>query len=150
MPLVSRIAQGLTCGSGCGEVYWGEWISTPPKPDPCDSCGNYTGVPNSKMYRPHRQPVRKIVRAVAGVRYGSPCRSCGSNDPCGCDAGCSSCGSTTADDCGCGSGHGVHVPAVTKPSDHSVPAPQPRADQPIRQKSFVQPASHSSCKTCQH
>lgn len=34
----------LTCASGCGEIYWGEWISDPPdKVDPCDNCGNFVG-----------------------------------------------------------------------------------------------------------
>jgi hypothetical protein len=38
------IHEKLTCGSGCGEVYWGEWISDPPDPcDPCDGCGNWIG-----------------------------------------------------------------------------------------------------------
>ena len=34
----------LTCAAGCGEIYWGEWISDPPDPcDPCDDCGNWIG-----------------------------------------------------------------------------------------------------------
>lgn len=34
----------LTCASGCGEIYWGEWLSDPPDPcDPCDGCGNWIG-----------------------------------------------------------------------------------------------------------
>lgn len=34
----------LTCGSGCGEIYWGEWLSDPPDDcDPCDDCGNWVG-----------------------------------------------------------------------------------------------------------
>ena len=31
-----RLVSCLTCGAGCGEVYWGEWRSDPPKP--CDDC----------------------------------------------------------------------------------------------------------------
>lgn len=39
-----RLVHRLACGSGCGEVYWGEWISDPPDcADPCDQCGNYVG-----------------------------------------------------------------------------------------------------------
>ena len=39
------------CGSGCGEVYLGDWSSDPPDySDPCDDCGNWLGagccVPN--------------------------------------------------------------------------------------------------------
>ncbi|MDA7951055.1 MAG: hypothetical protein MPJ24_06155 [Pirellulaceae bacterium] len=33
----------LACGSGCGEVYTGEWLYDPPKDDPCDQCGNWIG-----------------------------------------------------------------------------------------------------------
>ena len=35
----------ITCGEGCGDLYWGEWHSDPPDPcDPCDEyCGNYVG-----------------------------------------------------------------------------------------------------------
>ena len=34
-----------TCGRGCGEMYWGDWISDPPPPcDPCDECtGEFVG-----------------------------------------------------------------------------------------------------------
>lgn len=29
----------ITCGKGCGEIYWDEWWSDPPAPcDPCDEC----------------------------------------------------------------------------------------------------------------
>ena len=41
--------SALTCGAGCGDVYWGEWASDPPacgdscdgcdSCDSCDSCG---------------------------------------------------------------------------------------------------------------
>lgn len=35
----------ITCGEGCGEIYWNEWINDPPMPcDPCDEqCGNFIG-----------------------------------------------------------------------------------------------------------
>ena len=39
MPLLERVKSRFVCGDGCGEVYIGEWISTPPTPDPCDDCG---------------------------------------------------------------------------------------------------------------
>ncbi len=41
---VKMSSSGLGCGSGGGEVYWHDWISDPPRPDPCDTCGNWTGV----------------------------------------------------------------------------------------------------------
>lgn len=41
----SHIHDGLTCGSGCGQLVWDEWIDNPPDCcDPCDDCGNWTGV----------------------------------------------------------------------------------------------------------
>lgn len=34
----------LSCCKGCGEIYWGEWISDPPDDcDPCDGHGNWVG-----------------------------------------------------------------------------------------------------------
>lgn len=41
----SRLHRRLTCGEGCGEMYWGDWISDPPAPcDPCDECtGQFVG-----------------------------------------------------------------------------------------------------------
>lgn len=34
----------LSCCKGCGEIYWGEWISDPPDDcDPCDCHGNWVG-----------------------------------------------------------------------------------------------------------
>lgn len=34
----------LTCGAGCGQIYWGEWLSDPPDQcDPCDNCGSWIG-----------------------------------------------------------------------------------------------------------
>lgn len=43
--LLSRLGRRLTCGEGCGELYWGDWISDPPAPcDPCDECtGQFLG-----------------------------------------------------------------------------------------------------------
>ncbi len=36
--LWGRAKSALTCGAGCGDVYWGEWASDPPAGD-CESCG---------------------------------------------------------------------------------------------------------------
>jgi len=69
LPLAQRIKQRLACGDGCGEVYIGEWISTPPTPDPCDFSGNYSGAGNDMIYREHAQPVRTTLRKLAGVRF---------------------------------------------------------------------------------
>lgn len=43
-PLLDRLNYLLTAGSGCGEVYWGEWTNHPPQGcDPCDDHGNWVG-----------------------------------------------------------------------------------------------------------
>jgi hypothetical protein len=40
-PIRSCFRNLLTCGSGCSEVYWGEWLSDPPACcDPCVNLGN--------------------------------------------------------------------------------------------------------------
>lgn len=69
MPLAARLKHRLACGDGCGEVYFGEWISTPPTPDPCDYDGNYTGVGNDMGMHAHAQPVRSLLRKIAGIRF---------------------------------------------------------------------------------
>ena len=40
----SYLKHQLTCAAGCGEIYWGEWLSDPPaRCDPCDNYGNWVG-----------------------------------------------------------------------------------------------------------
>ena len=74
----------LTCGAGCSEIYWGEWISDPPDCcDPCDNCGNWVGPGCC-----NRKPVVNTLKALWGTRYlGGGCSTCGDN---GCDGGCTS------------------------------------------------------------
>ena len=43
-----RIKNALTCGSGCGDLYWGEWSYNRPPPKGCgktDMDGNWIGPP---------------------------------------------------------------------------------------------------------
>jgi len=63
----------FTCGTGCGEVYWGEWTSDPPQdPDPCYDCGNRAGPrPFRSMY------FLQGWRNMWGYRYNNRCRECG-------------------------------------------------------------------------
>lgn len=97
--------HGKSCGKGCGEVYWGEWISDPPDCcDPCDQCtGDWTG--------PHGfcnlGPCQRLLAALHGYRYcpapdcgpvcGGLCHkpacgpACGSCSTCG-GSGCATCG----------------------------------------------------------
>jgi hypothetical protein len=40
----SSLRASLTCGSGCGEWYFDEWLSDPPECcDPCDAHGQWIG-----------------------------------------------------------------------------------------------------------
>ncbi len=61
-------------------MYWGEWISDPPGPDPCDCDGNWTG-----HYRGHDPVFSRLRFLWAGYRYhgdcGPGCASCGGGPP---------------------------------------------------------------------
>lgn len=73
-----RWANGrLTCGSGCGTVYWNEWMMDPPDCcDPCDPCGQCTGHESCCEVR---RPARNIIMSLFARRYRrsdcDPCRS---------------------------------------------------------------------------
>jgi hypothetical protein len=57
-------------GRSCGPRYWGDWISHPPKCDPCDTCGNYVGQCQCR-------PVRRFLRpGPAPMTVGGDC-DCG-------------------------------------------------------------------------
>ena len=99
LPLLST---RLACGSGCGDVYWNEWICDPPECcDPCDDGGCWVGpqrsvhpggVVRGAVHRVKGAAVRVIHLGLYGYR-GEVC-GCG-----GCGGGCSTCDSTV--DCGC-------------------------------------------------
>ena len=44
--VTARSRHMATCGSGCQDVYFDEWWSDPPKCDPCDNHGHWTGRPD--------------------------------------------------------------------------------------------------------
>jgi hypothetical protein len=76
----------MACDAGCGDVYWGEWVSDPPAAcDPCDCHGGYTGaVSGPGCYWPF--PILHGLHALWGYRYapgGSGIMY---------DGGCSTCG----------------------------------------------------------
>jgi hypothetical protein len=109
----------LTCGSGCSEMYWGEWASDPPACcDPCDNCGNWTGGgccdPCCSCPGFH---------SLWGVRYmpsscGPVCGECGG----GCSVECGGCGSCG----GCDScGGAVETLGGVGPATEYQPAPAP-------------------------
>ena len=99
---LTQMRKSLVCGGGCGEVYYGEWQSTPP--DANDPCCNdqFTGgaVPCQPFcWRPGT--LFGIFGGLYGQRF---CEGCGNSfDQCGCGFG-SSCGGSCGDGCGCDSG----------------------------------------------
>lgn len=53
------LRRTFTCGSGCGEIYWGEWINDPPSCDACNDHGDWTGTACC--------PPSRWERLVAGI-----------------------------------------------------------------------------------
>ena len=110
----SYLGHQLTCASGCGEIYWGPWLSDPPDAcDPCDDCGNWVGE--------RCCPPKLRYLLLAGLKGGHHCAACG-----GKGQGCASCGK--------GGGdvihehvvpHGSGVPQGTGVEDVLPPTPDP-------------------------
>lgn len=88
--ILSFLRCRMTACKGCGEVYYGEWLSDPPDCcDPCDRChGQFTGQGGCC-------PPGFFARLAAGIRG----MRCGTG-PCGC--GQSGCGGS------CGNAHWSH------------------------------------------
>jgi hypothetical protein len=109
--------RSLVCGGGCGEVYYGEWISTPPyAQDPCCGdqfsgggvrCAPFCRVPGTLLYG--------LTAGLYGKRFSG---DCGMESDCGCggewtDGGCDSCGASMATDEGGWIGESHSAPAPT-------------------------------------
>ncbi len=76
--------RSLVCGGGCGEVYYGEWISTPPHcNDPCCGTEFTGGAVRARPFCVAASALRPVnlVTALYGKRH---CDSCGGEV--GCDA----------------------------------------------------------------
>ena len=71
--------KGLICGSGCGEAYIGEWISTPP--DCQDPCCNDQFVGGAVKARPFCRQRGSLLRGLYG---GRTCSGSESSVSCGC------------------------------------------------------------------
>lgn len=82
-----RFKRSLVCGGGCGEAYYGEWISTPPDcQDPC--CGS-DWVGGAVKCRPFCWTPGTFLSGLYGTRF---CSGAESSVSCGCDGGCDECG----------------------------------------------------------
>ena len=123
--------QATGC-KGCGDVYWGEWISDPPDCcDPCDQCGGFSGSGGTCCKTGCLQRLSRIFKSHrycpddCGGSCGMPallgCNQCGG-------AGCDSCGG----DGGYVDGHGGHeihrggTPHGSVLDENWDPAPTPK------------------------
>ena len=103
----SYLGHKLACTSGCGEIYWGPWLSDPPADcDPCDDCGNFVGE--------RCCPPKFRHRLLAGLAGGYAC-DCGGK-------GCASCSK--------GGGDVIYEQAPTDTDIFEVLPPTPDPIQP--------------------
>jgi hypothetical protein len=80
--LLHGARRAATCGAGCGDMYWGDWLSYPPTcGDPCDDGGDWIGGYCCSPWH-----IFSGLRYLWGYRV-RPC-GCGVAD---CDGGCASC-----------------------------------------------------------
>ncbi len=74
-----NLRRSLVCGSGCGEAYVGEWMSTPP--DAADPCCGDQWVGGATPCRPFCWTPGTILGNLYGGRF---CTGAESSSPCGC------------------------------------------------------------------
>lgn len=101
---MNMLRKSLVCGGGCGEVYYGEWQSTPP--DGCDPCCGDQFVGGATPCRPFCWQWRPgmLLYGFLNNIYGQRlCSGCGSNfDSCGCGGNF---GGGWGSGCGCDGGY---------------------------------------------
>jgi hypothetical protein len=116
--LHNQVACSTHCSSGCGEVYWDEYINEPPVCDPCGCNNEWVGGCG------HCRPWYSRLRDLWGYRYmPADCSSCSS---------CSSAGSVH-EGVVIGSGTHEHVVSPSIPSQNKgIPTPaKPKKDSPV-------------------
>lgn len=115
--LLNRTRNLLTCGSGCGDVYWGEWTGDPPSCGSCGGCGRCGGCGEC-------WPILGGLRSLWGYRY----RSVGYGVA-DWEVGCESCGA------GVPQGYELEpTEAVGEESIEKLKAPVPESEQPTPAK----------------
>jgi len=127
--------QATGC-KGCGDIYYGEWISDPPDCcDPCDQCGGFSGS-GGNCCKP--DCLGRLARLFQGYRYCGECAgSCGMPPLFGCricgGAGCDSCGGGYAEESMDGSGeHDVRRRGrVLDENWDPAPSPKPTPGKPV-------------------
>lgn len=152
--------MGLQYGcQGCGKRYWGAYVEDPPRPEPCDQCGNWTGkcgcgsFPNTRLER-GASFFSMLNRLSYGGRgnccEGGGCGAgrCGDSDCCA-KGGCTeaNCGESGCGEAGCGCTHGggeemmlEDAPVVPLPSTTSSSRSPKRTVQPVGRTTIVQAA----------
>jgi hypothetical protein len=79
----TTFAEKSACRTGCGEIYWDEWLSDPPDCcDPCDDCGNWVGPQMCCRKRP--------IGGLWSMLWGCRGETCSDGECCdqGCVGGC--------------------------------------------------------------
>ena len=99
---MAMLRKSFVCGGGCGEVYYGEWQSTPP--DACDPCCGDQFVGGAVPCQPFCWQWRpgSLLFGFLNNFYGQRlCDVCG-NSPatCGCGFFDNSCGACEESGCG--------------------------------------------------
>ncbi len=82
-----QFRRKLVCGGGCGEVYRGEWISTPP--DACDPCQGQQWVGGATPCRPFCWQPGTLCGLFSGFYGRRVCEYCGNAFT---DCQCGDCG----------------------------------------------------------
>ncbi|MEM9413610.1 MAG: hypothetical protein AAGA30_21060 [Planctomycetota bacterium] len=100
---LNRMRKSLVCGGGCGEVYYGEWQSTPP--DACDPCCDDQFVGGAVPCQPFCWRPGAIFGFLTGIYGQRFCEGSGTSaGTCGCGVFDNSCGGGCSSGCGCDSG----------------------------------------------
>ena len=121
---LAQMRKSLVCGGGCGEVYYGEWQSTPP--DACDPCCGDQFVGGAVPCNPFCWTWRpgQLFYGFFGGLYGQRfCHGCGN------DFGSCGCGSVVDSGCGCDAAGGSTAGCATCNSSSAV-GPQNRIAAP--------------------